>query len=52
MGYRINGIFRSAWHIPVIIASPVVATILSACMAFIPTKRALKMPVTECLRFE
>jgi ABC-type antimicrobial peptide transport system permease subunit len=52
MGYRINGIFRSAWHIQVIIASPFLATILSACMAFIPTKRALKLPVTDCLRFE
>jgi ABC-type lipoprotein release transport system permease subunit len=52
MGYRINGIFRSTWYIPVIIGAPVVATILSACMAFIPTRRALKMPVIECLRFE
>ncbi|MDR1252622.1 MAG: FtsX-like permease family protein, partial [Treponema sp.] len=52
IGYRVTGIFRSAWNIPVIAGSGVVATILAACMAFFPTRRALAMPVTESLRFE
>jgi ABC-type lipoprotein release transport system permease subunit len=52
IGYRIMGVFRSVWNIPVIIGSGVVATILSACMAYIPTRRALKLPITESLRFE
>ncbi|MDR3335850.1 MAG: FtsX-like permease family protein [Treponema sp.] len=52
IGYRVNGVFRSAWNVPVIIATGIVATILSAVMAFFPTRRALKMPVTESLRFE
>jgi ABC-type lipoprotein release transport system permease subunit len=52
IGYRINGAFRSVWNIPVIIGSGLAAAVLSACMAYIPTRRALNMPVTESLRFE
>jgi ABC-type antimicrobial peptide transport system permease subunit len=40
------------WNIPVIIGSGVVATILASFMAVIPTRRALKMPITDSLRFE
>jgi ABC-type lipoprotein release transport system permease subunit len=52
IGYRITGAFRSAWNIPTIIISGAVATVLSSCMAYFPTRRALNMPVTESLRFE
>jgi ABC-type lipoprotein release transport system permease subunit len=52
IGYRVTGIFRSAWNIPVIAGSGIIATVLAACMAFFPTRRVLKMPVTESLRFE
>jgi ABC-type lipoprotein release transport system permease subunit len=52
IGYRVTGIFRSAWNIPVIIGAGIAATILASCMAFFPTRRALKMPITESLRFE
>ncbi len=51
-GYRIVSFFRSAWNPGVIAASGLVATLLSAAMAVLPTLRALKMPVTESLRFE
>jgi ABC-type lipoprotein release transport system permease subunit len=51
-GYRIAASFKSAWNIPVIIGSGVIAAILSSLMAFLPVKRALKMPITESLRFE
>lgn len=51
-GYRIVAIFRSTWNPPVIAATGVVATILSAVSAVPPTLRALRMPVTESLRFE
>jgi ABC-type lipoprotein release transport system permease subunit len=51
IGYRVTGIFRSVWNIPVIAGSGVIATILAACTAFFPVRRALKMPVTESLRF-
>jgi ABC-type lipoprotein release transport system permease subunit len=52
IGYRVTGVFRSAWNVPVIIGSGIAATILAAGMAFFPTRRALKMPITESLRFE
>jgi ABC-type antimicrobial peptide transport system permease subunit len=52
IGYRLTGVFRSAWNIPVIIGSGIAATILASCMAFFPTRWALNMPITESLRFE
>ncbi|MDR1247952.1 MAG: FtsX-like permease family protein [Treponema sp.] len=52
IGYRVTGVFRSAWNVPVIIGAGIAAPVLAACAAFFPTRRALKMPVTESLRFE
>ncbi|MDR1443605.1 MAG: FtsX-like permease family protein [Treponema sp.] len=52
IGYRVTGVFRSAWNIPVIAGSGIIAVILAACMAYFPVRRALKMPVTESLRFD
>ncbi len=51
-GYRIVGIFRSTWNLPVILGIGPVATIISGFGAVFPTIRALKLPVTESLRFE
>ncbi|GHV43354.1 ABC transporter permease [Spirochaetia bacterium] len=52
MGYRVNGVFRSAWNVPVIICTGIIAVLLSSLTAFLPTRRTLKMPITESLRFE
>jgi ABC-type lipoprotein release transport system permease subunit len=52
VGFRVAALFRSMWNIPVIIGSGVIATLLAACMAYFPTRRAVKMPITESLRFE
>jgi ABC-type lipoprotein release transport system permease subunit len=52
MGYRVNGLFRSAWNVPVIVGTGVAAMVISAVTAYFPTKRALKMPITDSLRFE
>jgi len=52
IGFRTTAVFRSSWNIPVIIGSGVVATILASCMAFFPTKKAVKKPITDSLRFE
>ncbi len=51
-GYRITAFFRSAWNPPAIALTGVFATLLSAAAAILPTRRALKMPVTDSLRFE
>jgi ABC-type lipoprotein release transport system permease subunit len=52
IGFRTTSSFRSIWNVPVIIGSGIIATTISSCMAFFPTRRALKMPITESLRFE
>jgi ABC-type lipoprotein release transport system permease subunit len=51
-GYRVAALFRSAWNPATIAATAVAATLLSALMALPPTLRALRLPVTESLRFE
>ena len=52
IGFRTTSSFRSMWNVPVIIGSGIIATVISSCMAFFPTRRALKMPITDSLRFE
>jgi hypothetical protein len=52
IGFRTTGLFRSVWNIPVIIGSGIIATLLSSLMAFLPTRRAVKVPITNSLRFE
>jgi putative ABC transport system permease protein len=51
-GYRIAALFRSAWNPPVIALTGIVATLVSAAAAIPPSLRALRMPVTDSLRFE
>ena len=51
IGYRVNGIFRSAWNVPVIIGSGIAATLVSSVTAFFPTRKALTMTITDSLRF-
>jgi len=52
IGFRTTGEFRSVWDVAVIISGGIVATLLASCMAFFPTRRAVKKPITESLRFE
>jgi len=52
IGFRTTAVFRSVWNVPVIIGSGVAATLLASFMAFFPTKRAVKKPITDSLRFE
>jgi len=51
-GYRITALFRSAWNPQVIVATGLAATALSALAALPPVLRALRMAVTDSLRFE
>ena len=52
VGFRVTTYFRSMWNIPVIIGSGIVATIVASLMALIPTRRAVKMPITDSMRFD
>lgn len=51
-GYRITAYFRSAWNPLVIVLTGAAAVFVSAGSAVLPTLRALRLPVTESLRFE
>ena len=52
IGFRTTGEFRSIWNVPLIIGTGIAATLLASLMAFLPTRRAVKMPITSSLRFE
>ena len=52
IGFRTTAIFRSMWNVPVIIGTGIFATLLASFTAFFPTRRAVKKPITESLRFE
>jgi len=52
IGFRTTAVFRSMWNPAVIIGSGVVATLLASVVAILPTRRAVKSPITESLRFE
>ena len=52
IGFRTIAVFRSTWNIPVIIISGAAATLLASLVAIFPVHRALKMPITDSLRFE
>jgi ABC-type lipoprotein release transport system permease subunit len=51
-GFRVVGEFKAAWNWETIIFSGIIGTLLSALTAILPVKKALKMPVTDALRFE
>ncbi len=52
IGYRVASLFKSAWNPATVVVTGFAATILSAAAAILPTLRALRMPVTDSLRFE
>ena len=52
IGFRTTGVFRSMWNIPLIIGTGIGATLIASFMAFFPTRKAVKMAITESLRFE
>jgi putative ABC transport system permease protein len=52
IGYRVNGVFRSAWHPQAIAGGFVFGVIAAMLFSIIPSARALKMQITEALRYE
>ena len=51
-GYRVIGVFKSAWNFGTIFSSVIIITILSGLTAIMPTLRALKISITDALRFD
>jgi len=52
MMYRIQSIFRGAWNFETMAVSLLAGTLISTFVAFIPTRRALKMEIPDCLRHQ
>jgi ABC-type lipoprotein release transport system permease subunit len=52
LGFRVVNEYRSTWNFAVIIGSGIAATILSFLIAYFPTRKALKLSITDSLRFE
>ena len=50
IGYRVAGIMRGAWNPAAFVQAFFFGILLSVAVAFIPTRRALKMSITSCLR--
>jgi ABC-type lipoprotein release transport system permease subunit len=51
-GYRVYGILRGAWNYKTIIACFVFGPLVSAIAAAVPARRATKLSIIDCLRFE
>ncbi len=52
IGYRVSGIFRSAWHPQAFVGGLIFGIVAAMVFSLIPSSRALKMQITECLRYE
>ncbi|MBN1698623.1 MAG: ABC transporter permease [Spirochaetales bacterium] len=51
-GYRMINIFRSTWNPQTMIGAFFASILFAMGASFIPSSRALKMEVTECLRYQ
>jgi ABC-type lipoprotein release transport system permease subunit len=50
IGYRVHSVFHSAWHPQALAGALVFGVLASMVISFIPSSRALKMRITDCLR--
>ena len=52
IGYRVTGIFRGAWNPGTMVAAVLFGVAASMMIALLPARRALKLDVVQCLRYE
>jgi ABC-type lipoprotein release transport system permease subunit len=52
IGYRVTGVFRSAWHPQAFVGGFIIGVLAAMIFSIIPSSRALKMEITDCLRYE
>lgn len=52
IGYRIQGVMRGMWNWGTMAAALVVGVVISTLVAYLPTRRALKMDIPSCLRHQ
>ena len=51
-GYRMINIFRSTWNPGTMVLAFLLGPIIAIFISFLPSSKALKMEVTECLRYQ
>jgi putative ABC transport system permease protein len=52
IGYRISGVFYSAWHPAAFVGGFICGILATMVISLIPSSRALKKGITDCLRYE
>jgi ABC-type lipoprotein release transport system permease subunit len=52
IGYRVTGIFRGAWNPGIMVTAVIFGVAASMAIALLPARRALKLDVVQCLRYE
>ncbi len=52
IGYRVTGIFRGAWNPGIMLTAVIFGVVASMLIALLPARRALKLDVAQCLRYE
>ena len=52
LGYRITGVFRGAWNPGTMAIVVVFGVLASMAIALLPARRALRLDVVQCLRYE
>ena len=52
IGYRVQGVFRAAWHPQAMVQAVFFGTLISMVVALLPASRAIKLKITDCLRHE
>jgi ABC-type lipoprotein release transport system permease subunit len=50
IGYRVHTVFRSAWHPQALLGALVFGIAASMLISLIPSTRALRLRITDCLR--
>jgi ABC-type lipoprotein release transport system permease subunit len=52
IGYRTTGIMRGIWNPRTIVTAFFAGIVIAVAIAFIPTRKALNMEITDCLRHQ
>ena len=52
IGYRVTGIFRGAWNPGIMTTAVIFGVAASMAIALLPARRALRLDVVQCLRYE
>ena len=50
IGYRVSAVLKAAWNPQAIVIAFVAGILACVAVAVLPVRRALKMPITDCLR--